>query len=73
MIRNFKERKTVADVPHTSRTRIVRSTENIERKRESIEDQPQISTRRRFRQLDISRRLITVYFDKKLTSLSLQA
>ena len=55
LIRRFEKQGTVADLPRSGRPRNVRSDETREQVRESVNESPCTSIRRRSRQLRISR------------------
>jgi hypothetical protein len=54
-MQRFEETGSLMNLPHTGRPRSARKEENIERVRASIEDEPQTFTRRRSRELGLSR------------------
>jgi hypothetical protein len=53
-MQRFEETGYLMKLPHTGRPRSARKEENINRVRASIEEEPQISTRRRSRELGLS-------------------
>lgn len=56
LVARFRQNYSVCDRPRTGRRRSVRTPENIERVRDSINDNPETSTRRRAAQLGMNRR-----------------
>jgi biotin operon repressor len=55
LMQRLEETGSLMNLPHTGRPRSAHKEENIERVRASIEEEPQTSTRRRSRELGLSR------------------
>jgi transposase len=51
LMQRLEETGSLMNLPHTGRPRSARKEENIEEVRASIEEEPQTSTRRRYREL----------------------
>ncbi|KAJ4425791.1 hypothetical protein ANN_27416 [Periplaneta americana] len=74
LVARFRQNYSVCDRPRTGRRRSVRTPENIERVRDSINDKPETSTRRRAAQLGMNRRSLQriLRTDLKLFAYKLQ-